>query len=393
MALRQPTEDELRTVGSLKWTGVETDDGQPTLGAWVAEMDFGTSPAIEKRLVEAIRGGLLGYLPRWAKEGVVEALVPFLERRYGWVVKPEWVFPTSTIITALHSVIEKMTRPGSPIIVPAPAYMPFLTIPGQHGREVIEVPALHTPNAENGPDAWSLDLEGIRAGLEAGAGLVILCNPWNPTGRVLTTEELVALHEVVKDYDVLIFSDEVHAPLVFGDPSDFVPYASLGPDFARQTITAVGASKAWNVPGLNCAQIIIPDEDLREEWEEKIMKTDRGPITLGSIAAIEAYTDDDEWLGEAISQVAKNLDALEEAIEGTSVDYSRPEGTYLTWLGFDDYDLGATPAEVLREEFQVATNSGETLGAPYRNWVRVNAAMSEEPWTKVVAAIGEIAGR
>ena len=393
MALRQPTEDELRTAGSLKWTGVHTDDGEPTLGAWVAEMDFGTSPAIEKRLVDAVRGGLLGYLPGWAKEGVAEALVPFLERRYGWVVKPEWVFPTATIITALHSVIEKLTRPDSPIIVPTPAYMPFLTIPGQHGREVIEVPALHAPNAENSEDAWSLDLDGIRAGLEAGAGLIILCNPWNPTGRVLTTEELVALHEVVKDYDALIFSDEVHAPLVFGDPSDFVPYASLGPDFARQTITAVGASKAWNVPGLNCAQIIIPDKDLRREWEEKIMKTDRGPIALGAIAAIEAYTDNTEWLDLAISQVAKNLDALEEAIEGTNVDYSRPEGTYLTWLGFDDYDFEVSPAEILREEFQVTTNSGETLGAPYRKWVRVNAAMSEEPWAKVVAVIKEIAGR
>lgn len=393
MTLWQPNEEELRTIGSLKWSGVETEAGVPALGAWVAEMDYGTSPSVEKRLVQAVQGGLLGYLPRWAKEGVVESLVEFLDKRYGWVVKPEWVFATSTILSALHDTIDELTRPGSPIIVPTPAYMPFLTIPSQHDREVIEVPSLHEANAEKPEDAWALDLEGIRAGLDEGAGLVILCNPWNPTGRVLSVEELRALHDVVKDYDALIFSDEIHAPLVFGDPSQMVPYASLGPDFARQTITALGASKAWNIAGLQSAQIIIPDPHLRKEWEEKIASRDRGPTALGALATIAAYEDDSDWLTEVLAQVGRNLDLLEEAIAGTAVDYSRPEGTYLAWLGFDGLDLGDNPRDILLEEFGVATNSGATLGAPYENWVRVNAAMSEEPWKKVAEAIRNLAHR
>lgn len=393
MSVWNPKEEELRELGSLKWTGMKTEDGQATLGAWVAEMDFGTSPAVEETLVKAVRGNLLGYLPRWAPGGVTDALIPLLERRYGWKVKPDWVFVTGTVIGALHDTIEKMTRPGSQIIVPTPAYMPFLTIPEAHGREIIEVPSIHSPDADSPQAAWSMDLDGIKAGLEAGAGLVILCNPWNPTGRVFTEEELVALHNVVSDYDALIFSDEVHAPLIYGDPSSFVPYASLGPSYAAQTITAVSASKAWNVAGLNCAQIILPDPTLRALWEEKVASSDQGACALGAYAAIEAYTNSDEWLAAALRQISKNLDALEDAIGGTAVDYYRPEGTYLAWLGFDAYDLGETPSQILREEFLVGTNSGETLGAPYRNWVRINAAMSAEPWKKVVAAIGELAGR
>lgn len=391
--LWQPSEEESRTAGSLKWTGVKTDEGGETYGAWVAEMDYGTAPNVRDRLVEAVNSGLLGYLPRWARDGVVSSLKPFLEKRYGWVVKPEWIFPTGTVLGALDETIDKLTRPGSAIIVPTPAYMPFLTIPGRHGREVIEVPSKHTANAASGEEAWSLDLEGIEEGLKAGAGLIILCNPWNPTGRVLTVKELRALNELVSKYDALVFSDEIHGPLVFGDPSALVSYASLGPEFAAHTVTATGASKAWNIAGLQSAQVILPDRKLREKWEEKVALTDRGPSALGAIATVEAYDSGAQWLEAVLGQIGANLDDLEAALDGTMADYYRPEGTYLAWIGFDTYDLERDPAEILREDYAVATNSGATLGEPYRNWIRVNAAMSAGPWQKVVAAIGDLAAR
>lgn len=392
MVLRTPSETELFEAGSLKWTGATTDAGVPTLGAWVAEMDFGTSPAVQNRLVKAVNEGFLGYLPRWAPDAVAEALVDLADRRFGWVIKPDWVRLSRGVMPAFHATIEYMTHPGSAVIVPTPAYMPFLSIPQQHGRELIEVPALHTPNATEPKEAWALDLLGIKAGLDAGAGLIVLCNPWNPTGRVLSVEELRALHDLAADYEVLIFSDEVHAPLVYGDPSSFVSYAALGPTYAANTITAVAASKAWNVAGLNCAQVVLPDAALRQKWDEAASDACGGACALGAIAAIEAYTNSDGWLAEVIEQISTNLDDLDEALAGTKVDYSRPEGTYLAWIGFDDYDLEGRIVDVLREEHRVTVNDGVTLGAPYKNWIRVNAAMSPEPWKLVVAAIKEVAG-
>ncbi len=391
MALKQPTEADLLAARTHKWTGVTTQDGDPTTAAWVAEMDFGTAPVIEERLIKAIRDGFMGYLPLWAGPESAQAFTRFAERRYGWVVEPEWVRPARTILTALHTTIAELTPPGSPVIVPTPSYMPFLTIPLGYDREVIEVPSLHDPNATTPEDAWSLNLEGIEAGLEAGAGLIVLSNPWNPTGRVLTVEEMRALHDLVDEYDALIFADEVWAPLVLGDPASFVSYSSLGPTYAAHTVTAHSASKGWNIAGLNAAQIVLPDEDLRNLWDKRAAAPTSGTCGLGVVGALAAYTEGDEWIAQVLSQVNTNLDQLEAAIAGTNVDYFRPEGTYLAWIGFDDYDLDRRPVEVLREDHGVSVNDGETLGAPYRNWIRVNAAAANEPWQKVVAAIGALA--
>ncbi len=391
MELWKPTEAELYDAGTLKWTGIRTDDGEPTLGAWVAEMDFGTSPAVEERLLKAVRQGFFGYSPRWAGPAVQSSLVELQDRRFGWAVKEGWVFVTPSILSSLRTTIEEFTRPGSAVIVPTPAYMPFLTIPGQHGREVVQVPSLHDRDAAATADAWRLDLEGIQAGLDAGAGLVILCNPWNPTGRNLSVEELRELNEVVSQYDALVFADEVHSPLVLGDPGCFNSYASLGPKFADHTITAVSASKAWNIAGLSCAQVILPDQELREKWEATQSQKFGSACALGQLAAVPAYLESDEWLAQAIAQINANLDLLDEALTATRADYHRPEATYLAWIGFDSVPGMDHPAEVLREKFHVGVNDGTALGPQYSRWIRVNAAMSPEPWRKVVGAIAQAA--
>ena len=385
MALRQPSESELRNAGSLKWTGMKTESGIAPLGAWVAEMDFGTAPPVEERLIRAVREGFLGYPPPWARDAVTDALVQFQDGYFGWVLKPGWVRMSQSVLKALNDTIANLTAPGSAVVVPTPAYMPFLTIPQNHGREMIPVPSHHTPNAEDPKKAWSLDLEGIESALKDGAGLVILCNPWNPTGRVLSVEEMRELNRIVNRYDALVFSDEIHSPLVFGDSASFVSYASLGPDFAKHTVTAVAASKAWNVAGLLAAQVILPDADLRARWDEEVRPSQS--TALGSVAAATAYAEGEPWLREVLEQLSANLDLLGQALAGTAVDYSRPQATYLTWLGFDRYALDEPPAKILLNDYGVAVNDGATLGAPYKKWVRVNAAMSRDLWEQAVEKI------
>ena len=395
MSIWEPTEAELRDGGSLKWTGMRTKDDEPTMGAWVAEMDFGTAPVVRDAVVGAIDAGLLGYPPPWAGAASVTALTQFLDARFGWVIKEGWVRPFPSVLHGLRTTIEHLTRPGSAVVVPTPAYMPFLTIPQSYGRELIEVPSLHVPSpvghagATDPEEAWALNVDGIEAGLKQGAGLVILCNPWNPTGRVLTVPELRALQDVVSKYDALVFSDEIHAPLVYGDPSSFTSYASLGPGFAGNTVTAVAASKAWNVAGLPAAQMIIPNAELREKWDGAVGWDH--PSALGSVAAVAAYTDGTPWLTEVLAVLSANLDLLGEALAGTAVDYCRPQGTYLTWLGFERYDLTESPSSVLLNDYGVATNDGVSLGKGYEAWARVNAAMSPELWAITVERIAEFA--
>lgn len=369
MTILLPTPDQLRRTGSLKWTGIRTADGRPTIGAWVAEMDFATAPPVAAAMKAAIDDGLLGYQPSWLAGRVADALAEFQQRRFGWEVPADHIRLVASVLPALNATMDHLVRPGAPVIVPTPGYMPFLTLPGQHGHPIIQVPSTR----ERG---WSLDLDGIRAGLERGAGLVILCNPWNPTGRVLDEQELRALHDVVSGYDALVFSDEIHSPLVLDDPKAFLSYARIAPE---HTVTATAASKGWNIAGLPCGQVILPDDALRERWDREVgTGVAHEASTLGALGTIAAFTEGDAWQAEVRDVLIGNIDLACSAVAGSGIDLVRPQATYLTWWGFEHVSLRGegTPAAILRERAQIAANDGVTLGSDYGRWARLNLACS-----------------
>lgn len=381
--------EELWKIGSLKWTGMTRSDGSPALGAWVAEMDFGTAPIVAETISNGIDNGLLGYTPTWLLPRLQDSVSAFQAKRFGWDLPPEAVRLTGAVLPALSRTITHLTRPDSPVVVPTPAYMPFLTIPSQLGRRVIEVPSLHGPSA--GGKGWRLDVDGIERALKAGAGLVILCNPWNPTGRVLTEEELRDVHEVVARYDALIFADEIHSPLVL-DESPFISYARLGEEYAAHTITATAATKGWNFAGLPNAHVLLPDPDLRRRWDAiPHSHCEPGIPTLGVLATIAAYESADLWQEEVLALIRRNIDYTESALEGTGVDFTRPQATYLTWWGVDALNLGAHPAHTILDRAAVAVNDGATLGSGYEQWVRVNLACASQTCDEIVERILRLA--
>lgn len=256
------TPAEMRRRGSLKWS-------QPgeTIGAWVAEMDLGTAPSVSAVLRRAVDTGTLGYMPASLAQQAREATARYESEVLGWQVPVERISLLPNVLSALGAIIEYHTRPGSAVIVPTPAYMPFLSIPGQHGRECIQVPALRTPaSAASGTPGWALDLEPIESAMAAGAGLLVLCNPWNPVGRVLDPAELDAVAALSTRYGVPVFSDEIHAPLIVDPAALHVPYASRKGADPDLTFTATAASKGWNVPGLHCAQLIASGQ-ARQTWQ------------------------------------------------------------------------------------------------------------------------------
>src|SRR4051794_16233211 len=129
------SEEALRTAGSLKWTRYG-----PALGAFVAEMDFGTAPAVTRALHAAVDGNRLGYLAEHTSAELAEACARCRQRRHGWAVPPAWISPVADVLAPLQAVIEHYPPPGSPIVLPTPAYMPFVSLPAMLGRELLEVP-------------------------------------------------------------------------------------------------------------------------------------------------------------------------------------------------------------------------------------------------------------
>jgi cysteine-S-conjugate beta-lyase len=358
------TEDGLRAGGSLKWTKYGN-----AIGAFVAESDFGTAPAVTRVLHEAVDANRLGYLtPQYADE-MARAYADWSARRYGWEVAPEQVTPLPDVVAGLQVAIEHFTPPGSAVVLPTPAYMPFLIVPALMGRELIQVPMVE----DGGRPTY--DLDGIGRALEGGAGLVVHVNPHNPLGLVFTAEEQLALADVVERAGARVFSDEIHAPLVYPG-AVHRPYAALSEATARHTVTATSASKAWNLAGLKAAQLVLTNDTDIEHWAEAGFLTAHGASTPGVLANTAAYRDGEAWLDGVLSYLDANRRLLAELLADRlpQVRYTPPEGTYLAWLDCRGLDLPASAGEFFLENAGVAFIDGPECGAPGAGHVRLNLA-------------------
>ena len=377
----------LRLRGSLKWTATPA-----SVAAWVAESDLGTAPAVSAALHDAIDRGLTGYLPPSVRRDARAACAAWQRERYGWDVPDSRVFLVPDVIEAFRIAVHHHTSPGGAIVLPTPAYMPFLTLPEQWDRELVRVPMTTAPDG-----GATFDFGRLAEALAARPGsLLTLVNPHNPTGRVYTAAELSALAEIVQRHGAWVFSDEIHAPLV--QPGHrHVPYASLSAVTAAHTTTATAASKGWNIPGLKCAQVIVTDEDDAVWWKVHGEQNGHGVSILGAVATAAAYRDGGPWLDDLIAYVAGNAAALRTAL-GHGVPFADPEGTYLVWLDLRDR-LAALPeppaaGEVgawLLHESGVAVVDGMANGG-HHGFVRFNLAtprpLVQDAGRRIRAALG-----
>ncbi len=356
------TADQLRARGSMKWTRFPD-----AIGAFVAEMDFGVAEPVERALHDAVSAAAFGYLPDATGSALSEAAADWFADHYHWTVDPAMIRPVADVLSALDVVLDRFGDVSAPVVLPTPAYMPFLRIPPRHGRELIEVPMIA------GDAGYVLDLEAIERALAPRGGLLILCNPCNPVGRVFRTEELQAVAEVVARTGARVFSDEIHAPLVYPGHRH-IPYASVSDATAAHTITATSASKAWNLPGLKCAQLVFSNDDDLHVWTDGgAAMAAAGPSNLGVVASTAAYRDGGSWLAEVIAYLDSNRMALRDALRDRlpAVGYLPPEGTYIAWLDWRRYDLGGSAAAVLLREAGVALTDGALCGAAGRGFTRL----------------------
>lgn len=368
------TEDALRAGGGLKWTHYG-----PAIGAFVAEMDFGTAPAVSAALHEAVDRGRLGYLTTDAADDMARACANWQLRRYGWSVPAGWITPLPDVIAGLQAAIEHFTAPGTPVVLPTPAYMPFLKVPGALGRELVQVPMIE----RDGRPGY--DLDGIARALGGRPGLVVHVNPHNPLGRVFTAEEQLAVADVVEAAGARVFADEIHAPLVYPGATHR-PYASLSPATARHTVTATSASKAWNVPGLKAAQLILSDAADAAHWSEAGFMFSHGASTPGVLASTAAYDSGGPWLDGVLRYLDGNRRLLGELLTERlpGVRYAEPEGTYLAWLDCRDLGVWGSVGQFFLEQAGVALVDGPECGAPGAGHVRLNFATPRDVLVRIV---------
>ena len=354
------------------------------IGAWVAEMDFGVAPAVAAALGRAVADENLGYLSPPVAAELGEATADWMRDEYGWAVDPERVHHVADVMAALGVAVREYSPAGSPVIVPTPAYMPFLTYLPSIGHPVIEVPGVEVDGR------WQHALERIDKAFAAGARTLVLCNPHNPTGTIAGRDELEAIAEIVERHGGRVFADEIHAPLRF-DQAPFIPYASISDAAAGHTVTGTSASKAWNIAGLKTAQLITSNDADQELYRRFGFAVHHGASTLGVVASTAAYRSGKPWLDEVIGYLDGSRRQLASLVEQQlpGAVYRIPEATYIGWIDVSALGIAGPPAEFFREQADVVLTEGRLLGRGYEDYVRIVFATPRPILKEAFAAMGD----
>ena len=352
--------------------------GPGVLPLWVADMDFASPPPVVAALEARARHGVFGYA--LAPDSMYEALGNYFAKRYSWRIERDWMVWLPSVMPGVSLTCRAFAGPGEAVMLITPAYPPFLEELPAQGCRLVTVPATlgeaapgvgdAAPGAPGAP-RWELPLEAMEAALTPDTRMFVLCSPHNPVGRVWRRDELAAIVDFCRRHDLVLCSDEIHCDLILDD-LEHVPAAVLSDEGASRTVTLMSPSKTFNLPGLNFAFAIIPDEELRRRFSAAAEGLLPFPGCFALAAAEAAYRDGGPWLAELLDYLRGNRDLVERFVadELTGMTTTHVEATYLSWL--DARGLGfADPARVFHEA-GVALSDGAEFGAP--GFLRLNFA-------------------
>lgn len=378
-----------RDTDSYKWDSAPEADIIPL---WVADMDFETFPAITEALQRRVAHGIFGYTR--VPEAYYEAVCRWFKKRHGWHINREDIIYTSGVVPAVSAVIKALTLPGDQVIVQGPVYNCFFSSIRNNGCEMVSNSLIYNKEELR----YEIDFDDLERKLKhERARLMLLCNPHNPGGRVWTRDELTRVAELCRKYGVRVVSDEIHCELTLYD-NEYVPFGSLPDELSRGSITCCSPSKAFNTAGLQIANIVCRDAEVRNRINRAININEVCDVNpFGVIALQAAYSDEGyEWLTQLRKYISANYDLLLErfARELPKCKVMRMEGTYLAWIDCSELHIPSDEIEkMLMHENKVWVNAGSMYGAEGAAFIRINMACTSELLnegiTRIVNGLGD----
>lgn len=380
---------ERRGTDSYKWDSAPETDIIPL---WVADMDFETFPAITEALQRRVAHGIFGYTR--VPEAYYEAVCNWFGKHHGWHINREDIIYTSGVVPAVSAVIKALTLPGDQVIVQGPVYNCFFSSIRNNGCETVSNSLIYNKEELR----YEIDFDDLERKLaHERARLMLICNPHNPGGRVWTRDELTRVAELCHKYGVRVVSDEIHCELTLYD-NEYVPFGSLPDELSHGSITCCSPSKAFNTAGLQIANIVCRDAEVRNRIDRAININEVCDVNpFGVIALQAAYSDEGyEWLTQLRAYISSNYDLLRErfARELPKCKVMRMEGTYLAWIDCSELHISSDEIEeMLMHENKVWVNAGSMYGTEGAAFIRINMACTSELLnegiTRIVKGLGD----
>lgn len=363
-----------RHTNSYKWDSATDEDVLPL---WVADMDFRTAPPVVEALQKRVEHGIFGYTK--VPSAYYEAITNWFARRHGWQIDKDWIIYTSGVVPALSAIIKALTKPGDRVLVQTPVYNCFFSSIRNNNCEVVDNPLIYTNRT------YHIDFTNLeRLTADPNVKLMLLCNPHNPAGRVWTREELTRLGEICLRNNVIVVADEIHCELVYPGHT-YTPFASISKTFLMNSVTCTSPSKAFNLAGLQIANIISADEEVRMRIDKAININEVCDVNpFGMEALMAAYNNGEEWLEELKHYLAENYSYLKEYFNEHLPQFpvTTLEGTYLVWVNCSVLQQRSKDiVETLLKEEKLWVNEGSMYGEAGNSFIRINIACSREVLT------------
>jgi len=363
-----------RNTNGLKWSGLKRagysrDD---LLGLWVADMDFAAPECVRAALRQMADFGVFGY--DFVPDAYYDAFLRWERERHGYEVKKEWVRFSPGVVAAFNWLIRILTGPGDAVLIQTPVYPPFSGAASAQERRLVCNELVNTDGV------YTVDFEDFERKLaQEKVKVFLLCSPHNPVGRVWRREELEKMLSLCRRYGVKVIADEIHHD--FEHPGHtHIPTLSVG-DYDDMVVMLTAPSKTFNLAGLQNSLVIIPDRQLRRQYDAftHTLHVNEGN-SAGFQAAAAAYAGGGEWLSAVLRTVEENEALLRSALSARlpQAVMSPLEGTYLAWLDLSAYVEPAELPHVMEDMCALALNYGEKFGRQAAGHVRLNLATSRE---------------
>lgn len=372
-----PPKAILQSRRSEKWRAYDPE----ILPMPFAVMDYELAAPIKETLIDLIQGSDTGYLGKIPELGA--SLSHFSALRWNWKIDPHEVKIATDVGVGVIELARQLLQPGDQILINTPVYYNF-----NNWIKEIGCIAIDAPLRQEGLE-YFLDFDAIEKSYSSGVKFHILCNPHNPVGTVFSQEDLAHLADLAYRYNVTIAADEIHAPLVYQEKA-FTPFLAASESAKEVGVAFLSATKAWNIAGLKCAQIVAQSERSKALVEKLPIALHSRASLFGAVASATAYSQGVEWLDAVIRELDRSRHYLKELLDdlkkrtGFEIGYRKPEGSYFGWLDLRAISFKAGPidtlnlAEIFLEAGKIAIAPGIAYGPSAASFIRMNFATSRD---------------
>ena len=397
---------------SVKWDTqpIKSICGNPeALPFWVADMDFTVAPGISEALRKQADHAVLGY-PCF--DNLQETFCAWTKIRHHWEPDLASVVVAPGMLTSLAVLMDELTIEGDGVIVPLPAYQPFVRMVKNLGRTLIPWDLRYDQSTAH----FALDLEKLEQCMQQpSTKLLLFCSPHNPTGRVFSEEELTRIATLARDNHVMVLSDEIHADLAYSTATH-IPFDVIARRTGCQAVTCMAPSKTFNIAGEHFSVAVCSDHQLSARFSRRQRALFLGTGLLSTVTALAAYREGYAWLMELIGYLESQADFIETFIRERipRLRFVKPQASF---IGFFDcssiledvkrdaehhpelYDPTRSPEGGLLSRFfgqraGIVMNDGTWFGERYGQFVRFNFGAQrsrvEEALLRIAKAIDDL---